>query len=146
MGIRLREANAMSLYEKYLPKVPCVYEKRWAKINAFGDTRPMRGEQTTNCGADTIDQKHPDLPLRGEGQPVRRPQHRINRRGRHGLDHARSWIVIAKGNEFVWLGYDLRKAPKADSFGFLPPRLFNQVRDAFVAFHKAGQTKTRSRA
>jgi hypothetical protein len=54
----------------------------------------------------------------------------------------------------VWPGYDLRKAPKADSyeFGFLPPRLFNQVRDAFVAFHdafvafhKAGQTKTTSR-
>jgi len=30
-------------------------------------------------------------------------------------------------------------------FGFLPPRLFNQVRDGFVAFHKAGQTKTTSR-
>jgi hypothetical protein len=65
-----------------------------------------------------------------------------------GLDDSRSWIVIAEGNEFVWPGYDLRKAPKTDSyeFGFLPPRLFNQVRDAFVAFHKAGQTKTTSRS
>ena len=64
-----------------------------------------------------------------------------------GLDDARSWIVTAEGNEFVWPGYDLRKAPKTDSyeFGFLPPRLFNQVRDGFVAFHKAGQTKTTSR-
>jgi hypothetical protein len=44
-------------------------------------------------------------------------------------------------------GTDLRKAPKTDryEFGFLPPRLFNQVRDAFVAFHKTGQTKTTSR-
>jgi hypothetical protein len=41
-------------------------------------------------------------------------------------------------------GRDLRKVPRTDSyeFGFLPPRLFNQVRDAFVAFHKAGQAKT----
>lgn len=65
-----------------------------------------------------------------------------------GLDDARSWIVIAEGNEFMWPGYDLRKVPRTDSyeFGFLPPRLFNHVRDAFVAFHKAGQTKTTSRA
>jgi hypothetical protein len=64
-----------------------------------------------------------------------------------GLDDARSWIVVAEGNEFVWPGYDLRKAPKTDryEFGFLPPRLFNQVRDAFVAFHKGGQAKTTSR-
>jgi hypothetical protein len=65
-----------------------------------------------------------------------------------GLDEARSWIVIAEGNEFVWPGYDLRKIPKTDSyeFGFLPPRLFNQVRDAFVAYHRAGQTKSTPRA
>jgi hypothetical protein len=64
-----------------------------------------------------------------------------------GLDDARSWIVIAEGNEFVWPGYDLRKVAKTDSyeFGFLPPRFFNQVRDAFVAFHKAGQGKTTAR-
>jgi hypothetical protein len=35
-----------------------------------GNRRPMRGEQTTNCGADTIDQKHPDLPLRGDSSPA----------------------------------------------------------------------------
>jgi hypothetical protein len=64
-----------------------------------------------------------------------------------GLDDARSWIVIAEGNEFVWPGYDLRKAPNRDAyeFGFLPPRLFDQVRDAFIAFHKAGQARTTSR-
>jgi len=44
-------------------------------------------------------------------------------------------------------GRDLRKVPRTDSyeFGFLPSRLFNQVRDAFVAFHKAGQAKTTAR-
>ncbi len=65
-----------------------------------------------------------------------------------GLDDARSWIILAEGNEFVWPGYDLRKVPKTDryEFGFLPPRLFDRVRDAFVAFHKAGQAKTTSRS
>lgn len=59
-----------------------------------------------------------------------------------GLDDARSWIVVAEGNEFVWPGYDLRKVPDTDAyeFGFLPPRFFDRVRDAFVAFSKAGQT------
>ncbi len=59
----------------------------------------------------------------------------------------RSWIVIAEGNEFVWPGYDLRKVPKTDNyeFGFLPPRLFNLVRETFVAVHQAGQAKTTPR-
>jgi len=64
-----------------------------------------------------------------------------------GLDDQRSWIVVAEGNEFVWPGYDLKKVPKTDNyeFGFLPPGLFNVVRDAFVAFHQAGQAKTTPR-
>jgi hypothetical protein len=64
-----------------------------------------------------------------------------------GLDGARSWIVVNEGNEFLWPGYDLRKMPNTDryDFGFLPPRLFNQVLKAFVAFHKTGQAKTTSR-
>jgi hypothetical protein len=64
-----------------------------------------------------------------------------------GLDAARSWIVVNEGNEFLWPGYDLRKVPNTDKyeFGFLPPRLFNQVLKAFVAFHKTGQAKTTSR-
>ena len=39
----------------------------------------MRGEQTANSGANAIDQKHPDLPLRGKGQRVRRPQQGLGR-------------------------------------------------------------------
>ncbi len=65
-----------------------------------------------------------------------------------GLDEARSWIIIAEGNEFVWPGYDLRQAPKtgAYTYGFLPPRFFNQVLDAFLSFHEAGQLKTTPRS
>jgi hypothetical protein len=60
-----------------------------------------------------------------------------------GLDAERSWIIVAEGNEFLWPGYDLRKIPNTDryDYGFLPPRFFNQVLDAFVAWHRAGKSK-----
>jgi hypothetical protein len=65
-----------------------------------------------------------------------------------GLDDARSWIVIAEGNEFVWPGYDLRKRRRRTAMNSASsrPACSIRVRDAFVAFHKAGQTKTTSRA
>jgi hypothetical protein len=65
-----------------------------------------------------------------------------------GLDNEQSWVVVAEGNEFVWPGYDLRKVPQRESYdyGFLPPRFFNQIRDAFVAYHKAGRGKSTSRS
>jgi hypothetical protein len=58
-----------------------------------------------------------------------------------GLDDARSWIILDEGNEFLWPGYDLQKIPKSDryDYGFLPPRFFNQVRDAFFAWHRKGK-------
>lgn len=51
-----------------------------------------------------------------------------------GLDDRRSWIVVTGGNEFIWPGYDLRRIPKTGryTYGFLPPRLFNQVIKAFL--------------
>ena len=60
-----------------------------------------------------------------------------------GLDDARSWIVVAEGNEFLWPGYDLRKIPHADryDYGFLPPRFFNQVLAAFIAWHRTGRIR-----
>ena len=65
-----------------------------------------------------------------------------------GLDEERSWIAVAEGNEFVWPGYDLRKVPKTDAYeyGFLPPRFFNQVRDAFLALNKGGQAQSTPRS
>lgn len=64
-----------------------------------------------------------------------------------GLDDARSWIVVAEGNKFVWPGYDLCKVPNSERFeyGFLPPRLFEKVRDAFVANYRAGKARTAAR-
>jgi len=58
-----------------------------------------------------------------------------------GLDDERSWIVVSEGNEFLWPGHDLRKRPNSDryDYGFLPPRLFNQVLKAFIAWYNANR-------
>jgi hypothetical protein len=60
-----------------------------------------------------------------------------------GLDDDRSWIVVDEGNEFLWPGYDLRKIGRTDryDYGFLPPRFFNQVLDAFAACYEAGKRR-----
>jgi hypothetical protein len=64
-----------------------------------------------------------------------------------GLDDQRSWIVVAEGNEFVWPGYDLRRRPDVDryDYGFLPPRLFNQIVRAFVSYHGRERRRIASR-
>jgi hypothetical protein len=64
-----------------------------------------------------------------------------------GLDDARSWVIVSEGNEFAWPGYDLRKIPGGDSyhFGFLPPRFFDQVTKAFVAWHRTKKVRLISR-
>lgn len=55
-----------------------------------------------------------------------------------GLDDQRSWIIVSEGNEFAWPGYDLRKLPRSEryDYGFLPPRIFNQVVKSFVRLHR----------
>ena len=66
-----------------------------------------------------------------------------------GLDDARSWIVLEELNDFVWPGYDLRPVPglrpASMSYGVLPPRFFNLVREAFLALAKQKQVKRTSR-
>lgn len=64
-----------------------------------------------------------------------------------GLDAARSWVVVAEGNEFVWPGYDLRKISGSGryDYGFLPPRFYNRLLEAFVAWGRAGKGRVTSR-
>jgi PemK-like, MazF-like toxin of type II toxin-antitoxin system len=64
-----------------------------------------------------------------------------------GLDDQRSWIIVSEGNEFDWPGYDLRKIGAGDhyDYGFLPPRCFKQVVDAFKAWHLAKKARLISR-
>ena len=59
-------------------------------------------------------------------------------KGRLGLDAARSWIVLNEANRFTWPGPDIRPfhdrtGTSTVIYGFLPPRLFRQVRDRLQA-------------
>jgi hypothetical protein len=62
---------------------------------------------------------------------------------RLGLDGERSWVVVSEANEFRWPGPDLRlvpgRGPESTAYGFLPPALFRQIRDRFIARVRARQ-------
>jgi hypothetical protein len=62
---------------------------------------------------------------------------------RLGLDGERSWIMITEVNEFLWPGPDLRPVPGGDgsiAYGVLPARLFDVVRDRFLARAQRNRT------
>lgn len=46
-----------------------------------------------------------------------------------GLDSDRSWIILDEFNVFAWPGFDLRPMGQdgRTDYGFLPPRLFDQL-------------------
>jgi hypothetical protein len=56
---------------------------------------------------------------------------------RLGLDEARSWAIVSEVNRFAWPGPDLRPVARGDperfDYGPLPPSLFRQIRDRFLA-------------
>lgn len=60
-----------------------------------------------------------------------------------GLDDARSWIVYSESNLFRWPGPDLRRAAGRDdgsvAHGFLPPKLFAELRRRFLALETAAR-------
>ena len=64
---------------------------------------------------------------------------------RLGVDEARSWTVVSEVNRFVWPGPDLRPVTRGDperfDYGFLPPSLFRQIRDRFMAAAAAQRLK-----
>ena len=57
-----------------------------------------------------------------------------------GLDAARSWVLLNECNIDGWPSPDLAALPGKSgqfAYGFLPPRLFRQIRDGFVAEARA---------
>lgn len=64
---------------------------------------------------------------------------------RLGLDEDQSWIVVTECNVFSWPGPDLRFAPgqgpESVAYGLLPAKLFEKVRDAFVAQHEKAKAR-----
>lgn len=62
-----------------------------------------------------------------------------------GLDEARSWVILDEVNEFTWPGFDLRPIPPSRdrfAYGFLPPRLFDQLMVKLAQVWTAGQRKS----
>lgn len=57
------------------------------------------------------------------------------------LDEARSWVVVSEVNRFLWPGPDLRPVSRDDpgrfEYGLLPPSLFRQIRERFLATARA---------
>ncbi len=62
-----------------------------------------------------------------------------------GLDAERSWVVLSEGNLFDWPGPDLRRISDRDNssvaYGFLPPRLFAELRRRFLALETAARSR-----
>lgn len=64
------------------------------------------------------------------------------------LDDERSWIILDEVNEFAWPGFDLRPIPPSRdrfTYGFLPPRLFDQLIEKLARVWTAGQGKSTPR-
>jgi hypothetical protein len=68
---------------------------------------------------------------------------------RLGLDDERSWIVLTESNRFTWPGPDLRPGtpgdPQSVAYGLLPQKLFNEVRDKWLALYRARKSQTVAR-
>jgi hypothetical protein len=62
-----------------------------------------------------------------------------------GLDAERSWVVLSESNLFDWPGPDLRRIGDRDdssvAYGFLPPRLFAELRRRFIALETAARSR-----
>ena len=65
-----------------------------------------------------------------------------------GLDSERSWVILDDVNVFIWPGYDLRPIKSRGGridYGFLPPRLFDQLIEKFKALASQGKIDHTSR-
>ena len=62
-----------------------------------------------------------------------------------GLDAERAWVVLSESNLFDWPGPDLRRVGDRDdgsiAYGFLPPRLFGELRRRFLALEGAARSR-----
>jgi len=58
-----------------------------------------------------------------------------------GLDAESSWVILTEVNRFTWPGYDLRaistQNPRID-YGFIPPVLFEKIKQGILARIQSG--------
>jgi hypothetical protein len=63
-------------------------------------------------------------------------------KARIGLDSARSWVVVAEHNEFVWPGPDIRRVGDQDNssivYGKLPSRFLAEIQRRYLEKFKSG--------
>jgi hypothetical protein len=65
-----------------------------------------------------------------------------------GLDAERSWAILNEVNIFTWPGHDLQPVPgKKDryDYGFLPPHLFEKIKNGILDLIVTGRTKVVNR-
>ena len=64
---------------------------------------------------------------------------------RLGLDEEQSWVVLDEANRFSWPGPDLRFVPGSNpssaSYGFLPDRFFQVLREKFYELAQEQKAK-----
>lgn len=61
-----------------------------------------------------------------------------------GLDDDRSWVIVSECNIDSWPTPDLRQIPQQPgefAYGHIPPRLFKNIRDAFVNEYRARRVR-----
>lgn len=59
-----------------------------------------------------------------------------------GLDDLRSWVIVDEVNEAAWPGYDLQTNAKGDyAYGFVPPALFQRIKDEMMQVLKASRLR-----
>lgn len=74
-----------------------------------------------------ITHRKPNTPKEGVQIPPRVGMHL-------GLDSSPSWVIFDELNEFTWPGLDIHPIRSGVyHYGFLPPLLFTQIRDAILA-------------
>ncbi len=60
-----------------------------------------------------------------------------------GLDHAQSWIIVSEYNVDEWPNGGLSPVPGGTdkfSYGFIPPKLFAQVKTKFLELNRLGKS------
>ena len=61
-----------------------------------------------------------------------------------GLDNSRCWVIVSEHNVDEWPNAGLAAIPgKSHDFvyGFIPPRLFQHIKDKFLELSESGRKK-----
>ena len=122
------------------------YEFLWSNEAATGETEGVKKRPAViviaakNQSGQTVTVVAPitHLPPHDPTCAVEIP---IRVKGYLGLDDERSWVIVDELNEFVWPGLDIYQIPGGRpgqfAYGFIPPALFNQIKDKILKLDAA---------